>query len=279
MSGSTTSNRSASPNQLSKNFTHAQNGSAPSHAVQKSHQIAGAKPKHKLMFSAQFNHRVMINFKMSSRTLATQLPAGLELLPFRSSYYVTFMATHIRGVKMFGLPIFPAFNAISLRTYVRSAKFPSTSGNFTFGRYVSSSAGAWLLKKKLGLTARVIPIKRNVKSAKGAPLPSVRYGWKTGDAEDLLRITARSQVRGDSDETKPGWMLNQLNEFTVVKNKIVVHKTVNPKCKAYDVAKANFKCSVKKMFGQTFVKSLQSRPASVYLFDGGKTTFMAGEAL
>ena len=116
MSANTTSNRTASPRQLSKNLSPARDA------------IADAGAKQKTVLTAQFNHRVMINFKMSPRDLAAQLPAGLELLPFRSAYYVTFMATHIRGVKMFGLPIFPSFNAISLRTYVRSPKTPGISG-------------------------------------------------------------------------------------------------------------------------------------------------------
>ncbi len=277
MSANTTSNRTASPRQLSKTLSPAKDADATGRQNQAAHAHASAKQKAVLM--AQFNHRVMINFKISSRALAAQLPAGLELLPFRSAFYVTFMATHIRGVKMFGLPIFPGFNAISLRTYVRSAKQPTIAGTFTFRRYVSSSAGAWLLRKKLGLTATVIPIKRKLESGKGAPLPSVGYLWKTGDAEDLLRITARSQVRDGTKESKHGWMLNHLNEFAVVKNKIVVHRAVKPKCKTYDVAKANFKCSAKRMFGQTFVKPLESRPGSVYLFSGGKTKFMTGEEL
>lgn len=277
MSANTTSNRTASQRQLSKNLSPLEKGNADPSRDQTRHPNAGEKPK--TVLSAQFNHRVMINFKMSPRDLSAQLPAGLDLLPFRSAFYVTFMATHIRGVKMFGLPIFPSFNAISLRTYVRSTQSPTNTGTFTFRRYVSSSAGAWLLKKNLGLTARVIDIKRKLKPAKGAPLPSVGYYWKAGDAEDLLQITARSQVRGDADESKHGWMLNQLNEFSVVKNKIVVHRTEKPKCRTYDVAKANFKCSTKKMFGPTFIKPLESRPGSVYLFNGGKSKFMVGEEL
>ena len=275
MSANTTSNRTASPRQLSRNLSPTRD--AFSTQGQAAHSKAGAEQNEVLV--AQFNHRVMINFKISSRVLAAQLPSGLELLPFRSAFYVTFMATHIRGVKMFGLPIFPGFNAISLRTYVRSEKDPNVSGTFTFRRYVSSSAGAWLLKKKLGLTANVIPIKRKVKSGKGAPLPSVGYLWKIGDADGLLRIKARSQVREGTKESKHGWMLNHLNEFTVVKNKVVVHKTGKPKCQIYDVAKANFKCGAKRMFGQSFVKPLENRPGSVYLFNGGKTKFMTGEEL
>ncbi len=135
------------------------------------------------------------------------------------------------------------------------------------------------MKKKLGLTASVIPIKRKLKSGKGAPLPSVGYLWKTGDADNLLRVTARSQRRDGTKESKHGWMLNQLNEFTVAKNKIVVHRTVKPECKTYDVAKAIFKCSAKRMFGDAFVKPLESRPRSVYLFNGGTTKFTAGEEL
>lgn len=275
MSANTTSNRTASPRQLGKNLSPSKG--ATSGRDQAARTGTGAEQKTVLV--AEFNHRVMINFKIPPRVLAAQLPAGLELLPFRSAFYVTFMATHISGVSMFGLPIFPSFNAISLRTYVQSVKDPTLSGTFTFRRYVSSSAGAWLLKKKLGLVANIIPLKRRLESAQGSPLPSVSYLWKTGDADDLLRITARSQVRDGSKESKHGWMLNHLNEFTVVKNKIVVHKTVKPKCKTYDVAKANFKCSAKKMFGQTFVKSLASRPGSVYLFSGGKTKFISGEEL
>jgi len=160
---------------------------------------------------------------------------------------------------------------------VRSSKDPSLSGTYTFRRYVSSSAGAWLLKKNFGLTAHVIPIKRKLKTAKGAPLPSVGYGWKAGDADNLLRITARSQVHDDSDQSKHGWMLNHLNELTIARNKVVIYQATKPKCKTYDVAKANFKCSAKKMFGQAFVKPLESRPASVYLFNGGRTNFIIGQ--
>lgn len=277
MSANTTSNRTASPRQLSKNLSPAKRGSANRGQAAAIHAKAGMEQKTALV--AQFNHRVMINFKISPRSLAPQLPAGLELLPFRSAVYVTFMATHIGGVKMFGLPIFPGFNAISLRTYVRSKKEPTVSGTFTFRRYVSSAAGAWLLKKKLGLTATVIPIKRMVESAKGAPLPSVGYFWKTGDADDLLRITARSRVRNGAKESKHVWMLDHLNELTIVKNKIVVHRVVKPECKTFDVAKANFKCTTKRMFGPTFVQSLESRPGSVYLFDGGKTEIISGVEL
>lgn len=277
MSANTTSNRTASPRQLSKNLSPAKSGNANQGQAQTIHAQAGVEQKAALV--AQFNHRVMINFKISPRSLAPQLPAGLEPLPFRSAFYVTFMATHIRGVKMLGLPIFPGFNAISLRTYVRSKKEPAVSGTFTFRRYVSSSAGAWLLKKNLGLTANVIPIKRRVESAKGTPLPSVGYFWKTGDAEDLLRITARSQVRNGGQDSKHGWMLDHLNELTNVKNKIVFHRAVKPECKTFDVAKANFKCTAKRMFGPTFVQALESRPGSVYLFDGGKTQFMPGVEL
>jgi len=71
-------------------------------------------------------------------------------------------------------------------------------------------------------------------------------------------------------------MLDHLNVFAASNRQVLFHRTVKPKCKTFDVAKANFKCSAKQMFGQTFVKPLSSRPSSVYLFTGGKTKFLPG---
>ena len=180
-------------------------------------------------------------------------------------------------MKMLGLPIFPGFNAISLRTYVRSMQNPDLTGTLTLKRYISSSAGAWLLKKYLGLSARVIPLKRKVESGKGALLPSVGYLWQMGDAKNLLRVKARSQIFTTSENSKHGWMLDHLNEFSAAKNKVFLRRVVRPDCKTFDVAKANFKCNAKKMFGPSFVKPLSDRPSSVYLFSGGKSQFLPQE--
>ena len=273
MAANTTSNTSVSPRQLSKKLSPRNNDEQNRNSRDQSHNAVNQKP----VLTAQFVHRVMINFQMSSHLISSHLPIGLELLPFRSGYYVTFMASHIRGVKIFGLPIFPGFNAISLRTYVRSLINPELTGTLTLKRYVSSSAGAWLLKNHLGLPARVIPIKRKVKSEKGALLPSVGYLWQVGDASSVLRVKARSQIFTTSENSKHGWMLDHLNEFSAAKNGVVFRKIVKPDCKTFDVAKANFKCNAKKMFGPSFVKPLGSRPSSVYLFTGGKSQFLAEE--
>ena len=275
MAANVTSNTSASPRQLSKNLQASGRVDPNLDSRDKPHTTAEQKP----ILSAQFDHRLMINFQMSSHLIASHLPAGLELLPFRSGYYVTFMVSHVRGVKKFGLPIFPGFNAISLRTYVRSMKHPELTGALTLKRYVSSSVGAWLLKKNLGLPAIVIPIKRKIKSEKGALLPSVGYLWKIGDAESVLRVKARSQIFTTSENSKHGWMLDHLNEFSASKNGVFLRRALKPKCKTFDVAKANFKCNAKKMFGPSFVKPLSSRPSSVYLFHGGKTQFFGQEKM
>ena len=273
MAANVTSNTSASPRQLSKKLSQLDLADPNSNSIEQPRPAGGQKP----VLTAQFVHRVMINFQMSSHLIAPHLPIGLELLPFRSGYYVTFMASHIRGVRMFGLPIFPGFNAISLRTYVRSLVNPDLTGTLTLKRYVSSSAGAWLLKKQLGLTAGVIPIKRKIKSEKGALLPSVGYLWQIGDASNVLRVKARSQIFTTSENSKHGWMLDHLNEFSASKNRVVLRRVIKPSCKTFDVAKANFKCSAKKMFGPSFVKPLSSRPSSVYLFTGGKSQFLPEE--
>ena len=273
MAANVTSNTSASPRQLSKNLSPVAPVDPGSDRKEKTDAKVGQKP----ILTAQFDHRVMINFQMSSHLIAAHLPIGLELLPFRSGYYVTFMASHIRGVKMFGLPIFPGFNAISLRTYVRSLIHPELTGTLTLKRYVSGSTGAWLLKKHLGLSAKVIPIKRKVKSEKGQLLPSVGYIWQMGDASNVLRVKARSQIFTTSENSKHGWMLDHLNEFSASKNGVTLRRVVKPDCKTFDVAKANFKCNAKKMFGPSFVKPLSSRPSSVYLFTGGKSQFLPEE--
>lgn len=235
---------------------------------------AGTVGPPKPVLSAKFNHRVMINFKMSSRVLAPLLPAGIELLPFRSAYYVTFMATNISGVKVWGLPIFPSFNAIALRTYVRSAVDPKWVGAFTLRRYVSSSSGAWLLKKHLGVAATVISISRDIKTDKGDLLPSVAYRWTIREAKNVLSVKARSQVSSENEKSKNRWMLDHLNEFSVSAKNVSVIKAIKPVGKAFDVSKANFKCSANRMFGEAFVKPLAARPASVYLFNGGSTKFL-----
>lgn len=286
MSANVTSNASASQRQLSKRLRRPsgeshQTGSQQTVLMQSTQSARSTQSvvKQKPVLSAQYSHRVMINFQMSSRVLTPQLPAGLELQPFRAAYYVTFMIGHMKGVKLFGLPGFPGFNTISLRTYVRSIARPELAGTLTLRRYVSSSAGAWLLRKYLSLPAQVIPIKRKVETAQGALLPSVGYLWKTGDAESILRVKARSQIFTTSENSKHGWMLDHLNEFSVPKKKVILHRTAKPDCKTFDVAKATFKCNAKKMFGPSFVKPLTGRPASVYLFHGGKTQFLASEKL
>lgn len=267
MSTKTTSQQSSASPRLSK--------SRPAQAVEvtrpdQAQKLRSPKP----VLTAQFDHRVMVNFKMSSRVLAPLLPAGIELLPFRSAHYITLMASHVGGVKFFGLPLFPSFNAISLRTYVRSVGDPSSTGTFTLRRYVSTIAGAWLLKKHLGIAATIIPIKREIKSDKGAALPSVAYRWKIKDAQNVVLVKARSQVSSESENSKNRWMFEHLNEFTVTQKTVSVMKVIKPNCKTYDVSKANFKCSAKRMFGEAFVKPLAARPTSVYLFDGGKTKFL-----
>lgn len=238
--------------------------------VDAAHAVRPPKP----VLTAQFDHRVMVNFKMSSRLLTPLLPVGIELLPFRSAHYITFMASHISGVKILGLPLFPSFNAISLRTYVRSKTDPHWMGTFTLRRYVSAGTGAWLLKKHLGIAATVMPIKREVTSAKNAALPSVTYRWKIKDAQNVLTVKARSRVNSQSENSKNRWMLEHLNEFSVSPHGVSVMQAIKPNCKTYDVGKANFKCSAKRMFGDAFVKSMTARPSSVYLFNGGKTKFL-----
>ena len=275
MAANVTSNASASPRQLSKKLHPVDPVNPNLDSTEKSSMGLDQKP----ILTAQFEHRVMMNFQMSSHLIASHLPKGLELLPFRSGYYVTFMASHIRGVKMLGLPIFPGFNAISLRTYVRSTKHPELSGTLTLKRFVSSSLGAWLSKKYLGLSASVVSIKRKVKSEKAAMLPSVVYHWQMGDASNVLRVKARSQIFSTSENSKHGWMLDHLNEFSASKSGVFLRKAIKPHCKTYDIAKANFQCNAKKMFGPSFVKPLARRPSSVYLFSGGKSQFLPAEKI
>jgi hypothetical protein len=259
------------------NGVHAATGSKVSAAgnAQSGSSTRSSKP----VLAVQFSHRVMMNFQMSSRLLGPLMPYGVELMPFRSAYYITLMASNISGVKFWGLPIFPSFNVISLRTYVRATENPDVVGTFTLRRFVSSSAGAWLLRKHLGVSATVLPIKQDFKSAKNTALPSVGYGWTVKDAENKLSVKTRSQVSAATENSKNRWMLGHINEISVSKKSVSVMKTIKPNCKTYDVSKANFKCSTLRMFGEAFVKPLGKRPSSVYLSTGGTTKFFSSQKI
>jgi len=223
--------------------------------------------------SAQIIQRVMINFQISSRSLIRELPAGVELLPYRSAFYVTFVASHVRGVKKFGVPL-SGFNMITLRTYVRATGSSQAVGTLILRRYVSSSIGAWILKRHLGVNAQVISIARKSEFKKDAPLPSVGYRWKMGDADNTLMVKTRSRIKTQTVNSKHGWMLGHLDEFSASGKTASLIKTTQPDCKRFDVAKATFKCSAKQMFGDAFRKPLAARPAAVYMFCGGTTEFL-----
>ena len=125
MAANVTSNTSASPRQISKNCVLRTADSSTDNADSSdSIEHLTTAVVQKPVLTAQFVHRAMINFQMPSHLIAYHLPVGLELLPFRSGYYVTFMASHIRGVKMFGLPIYPGFNAISFENLCAFTQTP-----------------------------------------------------------------------------------------------------------------------------------------------------------
>lgn len=235
----------------------------------------------------EYSHSVLVSFQIEPRQLLPMLPKGLEPESIRSSaYYVNLVATHYRRSAIWGLPVVPAFNSLVLSTNVRATANTDLKGKFVFRRRISKSLAAWQLQRKLDLTPDVCSIKWKLASSKSSSLPAINFTWKSREADNYLKVKARSRIGNVLEYPKARWILDHRSEFAISQSADgkshqqilrIHHAFLDTKCKVYDVAQAGFKCDAVRLFGSEFSKALARRPSSVILLSDGSKAFSSGK--
>jgi len=224
---------------------------------------------------------VAVNFVVPPSILKKHIPRGLELDYFEDETYVSLVGMVVNKLGLMGIPFAPKCSYISLRCYVRRSNDPlRRRGTCSIRNYVSSSTSAWLLNSKLEGDFQKMKIKKqNSGFLKKTTIPEVEYQWKVDDHWNKLRIRGRNLVKNTGPKTKVGFILDHANVYRKIKGKTCEFQVQRPAWTVWDVARANFTCDVKRLFGKQFVEPMARRPASVFLSSGSEVTFFKPEQI
>jgi hypothetical protein len=232
--------------------------------------------------TAEWLDLAILNFEINPAVLAPLVPLGTELDTWQGATLVSLVGFQFRNTRVLGIPIpfHRNFEEVNLRFYVRRKTSQGWRRAVVFVKeFAPRRAVAWTAAVFFGENYVTVPMRHRADPVNGDlhAARSVAYWWQHGGCENRLELTtagpAHAAAAGSEEEfiTEHHWGYSG-----GANRRTLEYRVEHPRWKVRTAREARFEGDVARLYGERFVESLTSPPASAFLADGSPVTVHRG---
>jgi len=235
--------------------------------------------------TAEWRHLAMLNFEIDPRILRPLAPAGTELDNWRGKTLVSLVGFLFLNTRILGaaIPGHRDFEEVNLRFYVRRKASDGWRRAVVFVKeIVPRIAIAWMARALYGENYMALPMRHHIEQDAGgaAGRQTVSYAWQFRGQENRMELSAHGQAGAVTAGSDVEFITEHYWGYARRRGgRTTEYRVEHPRWRVCMATATRLECDVAGLYGNQFVESLQSPPASAFLAEGSKVTVFRGTLL
>ncbi len=232
--------------------------------------------------TAEWRHLAMLNFEIDPKSLRPLAPVGTELDEWHGKTLVSLVGFLFLNTRILGaaIPGHRDFEEVNLRFYVRRKASDGWRRAVVFVKeIVPRVVIAWTARALYGENYIALPMRHCVEQDAGgaAGRQIVSYAWRFRGRENRMELSAP----GDAGEVAEGSDAEFITEHywgyaRRRDGRTTEYRVEHPRWGVRMATATRLDCDVARLYGDQFVESLQSPPASAFLAEGSDVSVFRG---
>jgi uncharacterized protein YqjF (DUF2071 family) len=222
----------------------------------------------------------MLNFAVNPELLAPFVPRGTELDFYRAQTYLSVVGFQFLHTRVFGIP-FPFhknFEEVNLRFYVRRKVDGEWRRGVVFIReLVPRRAIAFIARTFYGEPYLALPMRHSLDhSASGINLS---YSWRRNGRWETLRGAGAGDSQELPTNSKEEFITEHYWGYTARPGGCHEYQVEHPRWRLWRCTEASLDADIVSLYGQPFVQTLSTPPASAFIADGSSVSVKTAKIL
>jgi uncharacterized protein YqjF (DUF2071 family) len=220
----------------------------------------------------------MANYVVDPALLQAYLPCRMEIDTFNNEHYISLVGFLFEDVKLKGIafPFHTNFEEVNLRFYVRYKESNNWKRGVVFIKEIVPRRMITFIANTMYSENYATHTMKHTYTETPDEL-NVSYEWKVDKDWNHLNCVAEKTpkpiVTGSGEEfiTEHYWGYTFINQMCTG-----AYQVIHPKWKVHTIKTYDIRCSIKQLYGETFVEALNQQPRSLFLAEGSSVKVMTG---
>jgi len=233
--------------------------------------------KARTFLTAEWRYLVMLNYAVDASVLKPFLPPGTELDSYRGDTFVSVVGFRFLNTRVFGwaFPFHRNFEEINLRFYVRRQVADGWRRGVVFIReLVPRRVIAFVARRCYGEPYIALPMRHKIDQS--PQNLRVEYGWKRLGKWESMRAAADGEPKMVENGSLEEFITEHYWGYTARGTGCNEYQVEHPRWQVWSATEATLDADVATLYGDAFVESLASPPASAFIADGSAVVVRHG---
>jgi uncharacterized protein len=230
-----------------------------------------------IFLTAEWRYLAMLNYVVDPAILSPFVPVGTELDSYQGNYFVSvvgfrFLNTRVRG---WAIPFHRNFEEVNLRFYVRRRAAEGWRRGVVFIReLVPRRAIAFIARAFYGEPYTALPMRHKIDHSPREI--GVEYGWRFQGKWESLRAASAGAAKPIASGSLEEFITEHYWGYTARAAASAEYEVEHPHWEIWSAEDAALQADVAALYGATFSRSLEARPASAFIADGSPVVVRRG---
>ena len=239
----------------------------------------------RIFLTAEWRYLAMLNYEIDPTILYPLVPKGTELDDWHGRYFVSIVGFQFLNTRVLRMPLpyHINFEEVNLRFYVR---YQGPEGWRRGVVFIKELVPRWAIATVARLlyneNYQALPMRHALKIEKVNEEQTIRvaYGWRPGKQWQGMHIQANgtpdSLIPGSEEEfiTEHYWGYTSQRDGGTAE-----YQVEHPPWNVWTANDVKFDCDVARLYGEQYVKALQTDPGSAFLADGSAVIVRRGQRI
>ena len=245
---------------------------------------AGAHDTGLPFLTARWENLLLVNFDCSPELLASLVPAGTELDPWRGSHILSLVGFHFVDTRLRGVPVpwHRTFEEVNLRFYVRR-RMPDTSVRraVVFIReLVPRRAVAWVARRLYNEPYDAVPMDHRI-ALDPETGGEVEYSWEHRGGRHRIAATVRGPAGPLAAGSEAEFITEHYWGYTSRRDGGTrEYRVDHPRWRVWEASTARYDCPPGAgLYGPELTEVLTAMPRSAHVAEGSRVAVSRGRRL
>lgn len=231
--------------------------------------------------TARWIHLAMLSYEIDPVVLASRVPAGTELDPWRGRYLASVVGFRFLDTRLLGVPVpfHRDFEEVNLRFYVRRTVAGETRRGVVFVReIVPRRALAWVANAVYQEKYVALPMAHEDRLA--GPARTLAYRWRHAGRWSRLAVTVEGEPYLPDESAEETFVAEHYWGYTGRRDgSTLEYRVEHPRWRVWRCSEAELDADVAALYGPELAPFLVGRPVSAFVADGSEVIVRRGRRL
>jgi uncharacterized protein YqjF (DUF2071 family) len=227
--------------------------------------------------SASWRNLAMVNYEVDPSALATLVPPGTELDPWRGRHFISLVGFLFENTRVLSIPppLHQTFEEVNLRFYVRRKAPEGWRRGVSFIKeIVPRAAVAWLARSLYHENYLALPMRHSFQET------AVTYEWKLNEKWNAISMTSAGDPLLAAEGSEEEYITEHYWGYTKRRDgRTSEYQVDHPPWRVWTPPTFHVDCDFDSLYGHELSRFFRGKPSSAFLAEGSPITVYAASIL